>query len=157
MTGDCYTRMMKLTPSLAAAVVLSTAALTACGGPAGDTRSTEADSVSASTSPEDVVRSYLGALQDDDESAAVALTTALYSERDSWAGAPPTIEDVEVSEAMSDPSGQAATGFAQSVYVPVKFTLHGAGETMPDGPTTWGYRVVRDTDSEAWKIADAGM
>ena len=155
--ADCYTVTVELSPSLGVAVVLSAAALTGCSGPPGGTGSPEVDSVSAETSPEDVVRSYLGALQDDDESAAAALTTAPYSERDPWADDPPTIEDVEVSGAMSDPSGRAATGYVHSVYVPVTFTLHGADETMSDGPTAWGYRVVRNTDAEVWKIADAGM
>ena len=43
------------------------------------------------------------------------------------------------------------------VFVPVTFTLHGAGdETMPDGPTSWGYLLMRDSDHEPWLIQDNG-
>ncbi|WP_432512272.1 hypothetical protein [Kineococcus sp. SYSU DK001] len=146
-------------PLLVSPLITAVAVLTACGGPPADTQPSGAASVGADTTPEDVVRSYLGALQEDDESAAVSLTTAPYSERDSWAGDPPSIEDVEVLDAVAEsPEGTAAEGrYEQAVYVPVRFTLHGADESMPDGPTAWGYQLVRNTDAEAWKIADAGM
>lgn len=141
----------------AVALALAAAALTACGGPPEDTSSPAAVTADASASPGDVVRAYLVALQADDESAASSLTTPAYAEHDGWAEDPPTIEDVEVSAPWPEPTrGTAGEGHAQAVFVPVKFTLRGADETMPDGPTDWGYVLVRDTNTEAWRIASAG-
>ncbi len=148
--------MVKRTPVLIA-VALSTVVFPACGGPPGDTLAPGTATVDASTSPEDVVRGYLGALQERDESAATSLTTQPYSGRDGWAADPPIIEDVEVSAAVAhSTTGTAAEGHAQAVFVPVSFELRGGDETVPDGPTSWGYVLVRDSESEAWRIADAG-
>ncbi|WP_432535757.1 hypothetical protein [Kineococcus arenarius] len=158
---------MKRVPLLLA-VALSAAVLSACGGSPGDTLAPGAAAVDASTSPEDVVRTYLGALQEGDQAAATSLTTRPYSGRDLWAADPPTIEDVEVSEATTEPTAGAegaagavgeshAQEHAQAVFVPVTFELHGADTSVPDGPTAWGYLLVRDGDAEAWRIADAGV
>ncbi|MCI2239217.1 hypothetical protein MO973_10575 [Paenibacillus sp. TRM 82003] len=154
---------MKRVPLLVA-VALSAVVLPACGGSPGDTLAPGAATVDASTSPEDVVRTYLGALQGGHQAAAASLTTQPYSGRDQWAADPPTIEDVEVSEAITQPTtgaeGAAGEGHAQehaqAVFVPVTFELHGADVSMPDGPTAWGYLLVRDGGAEAWRIADAG-
>jgi hypothetical protein len=153
----CYTGTVKRTPIVVAAAGLVSVVLTACGGPPGDTSRSASATVGAATSPEDVVRSYLAALQEHDESAATALTTQPYAGRDDWAADPPRIEDVEVSAAVPESTtGTAGEGHAEAVFVPVTFDLRGADETMPDGPTSWGYVLVRDSDSEAWSIADAG-
>lgn len=113
---------------------------------------------SASTSPEDVVRTYLQALHRHDESTARALETSRFTGRSDWAEDPPQIDDIEVGTSLrQDPTGTAAEGHAQAVFVPVTFTLHGAGdETMPDGPTSWGYLLMRDGDQEPWLIQDNG-
>ncbi len=155
--------MVKRTPLLIA-VALITVVLPACGASPGDTLAPGAATVEASTSPEDVVRTYLGALQEGDEAAAAALTTQPYSGRDAWAADPPTIEDVEVSGAITQAAAGAhgavgeshAQEHAQAVLVPVTFELRGADTSMPDGPTAWGYILVRDGGTEAWRIADAG-
>ncbi|WP_432489429.1 DUF4829 domain-containing protein [Kineococcus sp. SYSU DK018] len=154
---------MKRAPLLVVAA-LSAALLSACGGSPGDTLTPGTATVDASTSPEDVVRTYLGALQEGDQAAAASLTTQPYSRRDAWAADPPTIEDVEVSEALTQPAAGAegaageshAQEHAQAVFVPVTFELRGADTSMPDGPTAWGYVLVRDGDTETWRIADAG-
>ena len=113
--------------------------------------------MSASTTPQDVVRSYLGALQERDESAAASLTTGPCATGNAWAADPPRIEDVEVSPAVPESTtGTAGEGYAEAVFVPVTFDLHGADETMPDGPTSWGYVLVRDSGAEPWRIAGAG-
>lgn len=148
---------MERTSRLAAASLFAVVVLTGCAGPADGAGASPVASVDAATSPEDVVRGYLVALQDGDEATAVSLTTVPYSDRDPWAADPPTLEDVDVLEHLPDPSGHAATGHPQSVWVPVSFTVHGAGDPAQDGPTSWGYRVVRDTDADVWKIADAGF
>ena len=42
-------------------------------------------------------------------------------------------------------------------YVPVTFVLHQRREvSMRDGPTTWGYVLVRDAASDPWLIDDQG-
>lgn len=144
---------MRSAPLLLALFLASGAALTACGSP-GDTLPA-GSSVDAGTSPEDVVRSYLGALQDDDAAAAEALVTGSES-GGPWISDPPRIEDVVVSEATPESTvGTAGEGHDEAVFVPVTFDLHGADETMPDGPTTWGYVLVRDGDGP-WRIAGQG-
>ncbi len=161
--GGCCTGVVKRTPLLAV-VALSAVVLSACAASPGDTLAPGAATVDSSTSPEDVVRTYLGALQGGDQAAAAALTTRPYSGRGAWAADPPTIEDVEVSEAITQPAAGAggavgeshAQEHAQAVLVPVTFELHGADTSMPDGQTAWGYLLVRDGDTEAWRIADAG-
>ncbi len=148
---------MVKTPLLLVTAGLAAAALTACGGSPGDTTSPESAAVGAATSPEDVVRAYLGALQEHDEPTATSLTTQPYAGRDDWAADPPSIENVEVSAAMVESTtGTAAEGHAQAVFVPVTSDLRGGDGTMPGGSTSWGYVLVRDSDSEAWRIADAG-
>jgi len=132
--------------------------VTGCGGSPAQTGSSAPAPVTSSTSPEDVVRSYLGALQRHDESAATSLTTAPYSGRDDWAADPPSIADVQVSAGFSQsPAGTAGQGHAEAVFVPVTFTLHGGDVSMPDGPTSWGYLLVPDGDVQPWRIADAGV
>lgn len=148
---------MKGNDLVVAVLGVSVVLLAGCGGSPGDTDAPGAASVSASTSPEDVVRGYLGALQQHDESAATSLTTAPYSGRDDWAAHPPRIEDVQVAAAIpQSPAGTAGEGHAEVVFVPVTFDLHGGDETMPDGPTAWGYLLVRDREGQPWRIADAG-
>ncbi|NAZ74348.1 hypothetical protein GTQ99_02765 [Kineococcus sp. T13] len=53
-------------------------------------------------------------------------------------------------------TGTAAEGHAQAVFVPVTFDLRGGDESTPDGTTSWGYVLVRDSGSEVWRIADSG-
>ena len=81
--------------------------------------------MSASTSPQDVVRSYLGALQERDESAAASLTTGPCATGDVWVADPPRIEDVEVLPAVPESTtGTVGEGYAEAVFVPVTFDLH---------------------------------
>jgi hypothetical protein len=120
--------------------------------------STPAYTPSAGTSPEDVVRTYLQALQRHDESTARALETSRFASRSDWAEDPPQIDDITVGTSLrQDPTGTAAEGHAQAVFVPVTFTVHGTGdETMPDGRTSWGYLLMRDGDQDPWLIQDNG-
>ena len=138
--------------------------LPACAGSPGDTLAPGAAAVEACTCPEDVVRTYLRALQEGDQAAAAALTSRPCSGRGAWAADPPSIEDVEVCGAITQPAAGAhgavgeshAQEHAQAVLVPVTFELRGADTSVPDGPSAWGYLLVRDGDTEAWRIADAG-
>jgi len=128
--------------------VLAASLLTACGG--------NPVAVDADDSPEDVVRTYLTALQDGDTQGADGLTTGSYS-GNPFTTDPPRIEDVEISPATPESTvGTAGEGHADAVFVPVTFDLHGADATMPDGPTDWGYVLVRDGDDEPWLIASSG-
>ena len=41
--------------------------------------------------------------------------------------------------------------------MPVSFHLHGGDTSQTDGPTEFGYLVVRNDDSEPWLIVDSGV
>ena len=128
----------------------------ACAGAPGDTLAPGAAAVEACTWPEDVVRTYLRALQEGDQAAATALTTRPCSRRGAWAVDPPRIEDVEVCGAIAQPAAGAegavgeshAQEHAQAVLVPVTFEVRGADTSVPDGPSAWGYLLVRGGDTE---------
>jgi hypothetical protein len=137
---------------------LGVALLAGCRGSPGDTDPSGAAVVTSVTTAEDVVRSYLGALQRHDRFGAESLTTEPYASGDVWAADPPRIEDVEVSAAIvQSTTGTAGEGHAEAVSVPVTFDLHGADETMRDGLTRWSYVLVRDSSSQPWRIASAGV
>ncbi|MFB9377988.1 hypothetical protein ACFFKU_09990 [Kineococcus gynurae] len=137
--------------------LLALAVLLGCAGPPGDTLEPGSLPADGTATPEDVVRAYLGALQDGDAAAATALTAPPYADTDRWPADPPRIADVVVEPATGQPTtGTAAQGYAEAVSVRVSFDLHGADETMPDGPTSWGYVLARDDADAPWRIVDAG-
>ncbi|WP_432493922.1 hypothetical protein [Kineococcus auxinigenes] len=54
------------------------------------------------------------------------------------------------------PGETLAQEHAQAFLVPVTFELRGADTSVPDGPTARGCALVRDGETEAWRIAGAG-
>ncbi|WP_146211232.1 hypothetical protein [Quadrisphaera granulorum] len=131
--------------------------LSGCGG-----------SASASAPPEDasppqVVRAYLDAIQAGDDDAAAAVSTPGYADSDPWQhGSDPRLRDVSVSAdstpydtASSPPALQA---WEQVRYVTVTLTVTGDGSGFStDVPSGWGYVLVRHTDADPWRIAEAGV
>jgi hypothetical protein len=138
------------------ALILAVTALGACGS--SPTADPDLDvTVTAASPPEDVVRGYIAALQTHDAAAARALTTAPDKD-DAWTADPPTISHVKIWDAVAEgTSGSAAQGHGQAVDVAVTFDVEGGDASMEDGPTAWGYLLVRDSAADGWKIADQGV
>ncbi|MBK7624342.1 MAG: hypothetical protein IPJ14_17185 [Kineosporiaceae bacterium] len=115
-----------------------------------------------SASPEQVVEVYLTAVTARDFATANRLTLGdrfRYSRLDRA----PRYLELRVGPAQNlkpgDPTdGQSsADAFAQAARVPVSFHLHGGDTSQTDGPTEFGYLVVRNDDSEPWLIVDSGV
>jgi hypothetical protein len=102
-------------------------------------------------SPEVVVRSYVDALSVGDLELARSLSTSTHVRRvqgqtDSWYSNVVYISDL----ALLPPRQEG-----RDVFVPVTFTLQQRRAlSMPNGSTTWGYRLTRTTGR--WLIADEG-
>jgi hypothetical protein len=117
----------------------------------------------ATATPEEVVLAYLDALDQKDVDTAQHMLTArracvLAGDSDSWFTNVKSITDVHVGTPRPEPlQGSAAQGYCHAVFVPVDFTLQQKHEdSMPNGPTVWGYVLVRNSDKERWLIVDEG-
>lgn len=113
--------------------------------------------------PEAVVRAYLEALDAKDVDTARHLLSERHAsqvagEVDSWFTNVESISDVHVGNTRPESrQGAAAQGSRDAVFVPVDFTLKQKHEeTMPNGPTVWGYVFVRNSAKERWLIVDEG-
>lgn len=118
----------------------------------------------ATASPEQVVRLYLDALSVKDVDTAAHLLTPqrardLSGAADSWFTNINSLTDVRVGTARPEPlQGTAARGYHHATFVPVDFTLQQKHEySMPNGPTAWGYVLVRNSAKERWLIVDEGV
>lgn len=126
--------------------------LTACGARSGEDGGTNPD-VPVTASPEEVVGAYVAALQQRDESGAVALTIHAYGWGDAWSGDPPRISDVEVGEASpSELIGPTQNQWTDAVVVPVSMDVQG-GEVIPDGPADLEFTLWRGRVNDRWLIA----
>jgi hypothetical protein len=114
----------------------------------------------------DVVRAYLAALNTHDITTAASLLTSRHAhlveaEADSWFTNVISIVDVKTGAAAEQTGDRASpytAGYRDVVRVGVTFTLeqkHVA--SMDNGPTSWGYVLVRNSDAQPWLIADEGM
>lgn len=113
--------------------------------------------------PEQVVGAYLDALNAHDCETAEAL--AIDGAQDSakaWCEDIGSLTAVEVADATMDrpeDSGHSATEVVARVPVAFNLTwrpLHG-DVSMAEGPTTWGYLLIRDSSDSAWRIVDQGV
>ena len=134
---------MKVRGLLAALLVLATA------GCAGEQVPMPPDDAS----PTEVATAYVQALAAKDCDTAHALRL---SGDGGWCGKV-TVSDYSVKDPVPDGPGGVSEQYRQGVYVPVEFTTRGGDISLPDGRRTWGYVMVRDSDTEPWRIADEGV
>jgi hypothetical protein len=113
--------------------------------------------------PEQVVAAFTEALDVHDCTTARALTAAGGRDlADAWCDDVAGLADITVGPAVAeDPSWSAQPAGTEVVNVPVSFELtwrwwHDDG-SMSEGPTTWGYRLVRADPQGAWRIVDQGV
>lgn len=144
--------VVRLTP-----LVLTSLVLTGCG-------STSVPTLAASSAPEAVVATYLAAAQAGDDDTARALSTPEHAEAGTGlaASATPTITELALEPAEErstdedDDTGASLAGdHDEATSVRTTFELSGGDDSMPDGPTTWSFLLVRDGDGP-WLIADEG-
>ncbi|MGW6376139.1 hypothetical protein ACWFRB_08760 [Rhodococcus sp. NPDC055112] len=114
--------------------------------------------------PEEVVRSFIQAINAGDADAGQHLVADdRWSRLQPWfrtslTGRHPHIDDLTIRNVSAiTTAGTAAEGYQQGMSVPVTFTLSNADESMHDGRTTWGYVLGRNSDDDSWRILDNGV
>lgn len=118
------------------------------------TASTASTATTASAAtPADVVRAYLNALQTKNCAAAKALITG---EHQSWCPSV-NVSNATVTGTTPDGPGGPSGAYHQSAHVSVHLNVSGGDGSLTPGPMDWGYILVRNADSEAWRIIDEGM
>lgn len=112
----------------------------------------------ASASPEDVVRVYLAARNAGDVDTVNAIVVSDYM-RLSRSDRRWVVGDIDISPATTEGlRGTRAEGWTQAVRVEVTFMTRQAPDmTIAEGATAWGYLLVRNADSERWRIIDQGI
>lgn len=114
-------------------------------------------------SPEQVVTAYLAALDGHDCDTAEALVTSDASfGAASWCHDVAHLTDVEVRERTTeDPALSGRPAPEEVADVSVSFDLDWRpfhdDVSMEEGPTAWGYLLVRETPDAPWRIFDEGL
>jgi len=113
--------------------------------------------------PEQVVTVFLEALNAHDCGTAKAVVSESAKESVwSWCERVAGLTSVDVGDHVTqraEYSGRVAP--EEVVYVPVEFDLSWrplrTDGSMDEGPTTWGYLLVRDSPDSPWRIFDQGV
>jgi hypothetical protein len=119
-------------------------------------------SATAALAAQALVRDYVAAVNRHDQPAVFALMTAEHAQvvRSASDGLANVVSITDLALQTPRPSGgpgTGAAGYREAVFVPVTFTLHQhQAMSMPDGPTVWGYLLVRNNDTDPWRITDEG-
>lgn len=113
--------------------------------------------------PEQVVRAYVAALNAHDCETAEAVSAEEFDETAaSWCHRVSALGSLEVGEPSSErPEWSGLPADRKVMGVPVTFDLdwrpwRGDG-SMPEEETTWGFRLVRSSDTEPWRIFSQGV
>ncbi|WP_328594528.1 DUF4829 domain-containing protein [Actinomadura macrotermitis] len=156
--------------SLLVVAVLATACSGGAEKPPAKPGAAQAEAVAApvkdGAAPGEVVGAYLKAINAHDRKAGQALTTGYFAELQKQvvrqddifkdarlAGI--KIDAPVVERGYKSPDGHR---YADAVNVPVSFDLqHAHLQSMPDGPTDWGYLLVRTAPGKPWRINDQGV
>lgn len=156
------------------ALTLGVAAMAAgCGGEAPTTASdrtpsAQASAVAASTPPAAVVRAYLMAWHAEDVTAMDALSTPQMGEANALIrNAGPAVRhrfsDIRILqvrriEARPELISSASRGYSQVARVLVEMGVRQRPiVTWTDGRHPWGFELVREVDSDPWRISDQGL
>lgn len=117
---------------------------------------------SLDASPEQVTSTYLDALNAHDCDTVEALATADHDSARSWCRNVSGLTRIRIGEHVVEPPEHSGHSASQEVVaVPVTFDLNWrpfrSDGSMPEGPTTWGYLLVRDSEHPSWRIFDQGV
>ena len=117
----------------------------------------------ATATPEEVVTTYLDALTAHDCDTARAVTTSeARAAAESWCDDVSSLSDVDVHDHLTErPRDSGHTAPDEVADVAVSFDLdwrplHGS-ISMEEGPTTWGYQLVRESPDSPWRIFGQGV
>jgi hypothetical protein len=112
--------------------------------------------------PEQVVTTYLDALNAHDcETAEAVMTADTKDSAKSWCEDVASLTDVDVNDHVGErPKDSGHTAPDEVANVPVTFDLnwrlfHDDG-SMDEGATMWDYLLVRDSPESPWRISDQG-
>ncbi len=113
----------------------------------------------ADASPEHVVRSHLDALDAHDCGAAASLMTRR-ARSGSWCGDVAGVTDIQVTGRHPKRQHDPPPGSRQTVTIDVTFGLSWrpfhSDDSLGEGPTEWGYSLVRSSPHDPWRISDQG-
>lgn len=114
----------------------------------------------AAAPADQVVRSYLDAVMARDRDTAKALSARSFADRQEPVDSPlcnwERLSDLKVDPPT--PDRYECGGYSQVVRVWTTFDLKQHDEvSMSNGKTTWSYLLVRNTDTERWRIIDDGI
>ncbi|TQS30256.1 DUF4829 domain-containing protein [Microbispora sp. KK1-11] len=118
----------------------------------------------ASAPPQRVVAAYIDAINAHDRQLGRQLSTQRFAEQEEkvvdslFDDAKLSDVEIEAPQTESDYESPDGKRYQEAVNVPVSFTLwHGDESSMPNGPTVWGYILVRAGAGQPWRINDAGV
>ncbi|WP_395696278.1 DUF4829 domain-containing protein [Nocardioides sp.] len=115
-----------------------------------------------SASPDQVVTVYLDAVNAHDcDTARAVMTEGAEDGATSWCEDVASLTDVDVSDhVMERPQDSGHSAPEEVANVPVSFDLNWRpfhdDVSMPEGATTWGFLLVRESADSPWRIFDQG-
>jgi hypothetical protein len=134
------------------------AALAGCGGAAG----THVALPPVSANPQGVIAGYVAAINAHDLTTARALLTPTHAqlverEPDGWFTNIVSVTALKINRPFNDPLDARQRHYRYAVGMGVTFDLkQHQVMSMPNGPTVWGYILVRNSRTQRWLIADEG-
>src|SRR5262245_19439744 len=115
-----------------------------------------------SASPQEIVSAYIAALNAHDVTTARALLTPDHARVvgravDGWFTNTVSIKNLQMNKPHNDPYDARQRHFRYCDVMGVSFDLEQRhAMSMPNGTTTWGYILCRNSPSKRWLIADEG-
>lgn len=157
-----------MSPRLRSVGLFSAGAAIAVGGIAasdvlGTRQSRDVAVPGADAPPGQVVAAFIDALNAHDcETAAELATSEHRSSATSWCSDVDRLRDVRIHDPRREQPEWVGRGAEEHVEaVQVEFDLDWrwfrSDGSMPEGPTTWGYVLVRDSDTDPWRILGQGV
>jgi len=111
--------------------------------------------------PEQVVTAYLAALDAHDCDTAQTLAPEDGEATRGWCRDLAGLSEVEVGDHRRErPRWSGRSRDEQVAHVPVSFFADWrrfSDRSMEESVVTWGYRLVRGSDDDPWRIVDQGM
>ena len=144
-----------------AAVVLLPCLLAGCGSATSDARHVALPAAGAP--PARVVAAYVAALDAHDVATAKALMTPRFRQLvehqvDSWFTNTVSIRRLKTGAPYAVPGVGSSVRRRFVRYVPVQFDLEQRRQvSMRNGPTVWGYVLVRDRPPGRWLVDGVGV
>ncbi len=108
----------------------------------------------ADASPQDVIGAYIKAINAKDCDSLEALSDPGNSVNPWCSGI--TVTDVTLGAAAPDTCCGPGNEHAHVINVAATIHTRDGDSSMPDGEHAWGYLLVRDHDTDRWRVGDQG-